>query len=213
MQRKTKNKNRNKPFILLTILIFALAIFTNLGHFPFRFFYTPGQDAPETLDGIPLYADYLPDGSAARPGTKRRILYVTIHETDNPSASADAQAHNTYLHEIASSKKLSWHYTVDDHQIYHHIPDDEIAFNAGDGYTKDGGNMDGIGIEMCVNAGGDYEQTLKNTAKLTAYLLRTYDLSIDQVKKHQDFSGKHCPSRLLSAGRWPEFLEMVQKEL
>ncbi len=208
-----RNRNHNKVFLVIAVLIFGAAIMINSNGSLFEFFYTRGQEAPEMLDGIPLYTDYLPEGSAARPGTKREIMYVTIHETDNPSASADAKAHNEYLHQIAESKKLSWHYTVDDLEIYHHIPDDEIAFNAGDGYKKDGGNIEGIGIEMCVNAGGDYEQTLRNTAKLTAYLLRTYDLSLSQVKKHQDFSGKQCPSKLIAAGRWPEFLQMVEQEL
>ena len=35
--------------------------------------------------------------------------------------------------------------------IYHHLPDDETAYHAGDGMEKNGGNMNGIGIEMCVN--------------------------------------------------------------
>jgi N-acetylmuramoyl-L-alanine amidase CwlA len=43
--------------------------------------------------------------------------------------------------------------------------------------------------------------------------LAAYDLEIDAVKKHEDFSGKHCPDLLLSAGRWEEFVEMVKLEM
>ena len=42
---------------------------------------------------------------------------------------------------------------------------------------KNGGNMNGIGIEMCVNSDGNYEQTLINTEKLCARLLIEYDLN------------------------------------
>ena len=101
---------------------------------------------------------------------------------------------------------------MDDHEIYYHIPDNEIAFHAGDGLSKDGGNLNGIGIEMCVNPENDYELTLQNTAKLAAMLLEAYDLDIRDVKKHEDFSGKNCPEILLKEGRWDEFVEMVKLE-
>ena len=166
---------------------------------------------PEEIDGISVYTDLLSEGIPGRPGIKREIKYIAIHETDNEAPSADAEAHNGYIHEIAEIEKISWHYTVDDHQIYHHLPDNEISFNAGDTYTKDGGNMNAIAIEMCVNEGGDYEKTLENAAKLTAYLMNEYNLDINDVKKHQDFSGKICPSRLIKSGRWEEFLKKIEK--
>ena len=51
---------------------------------------------------------------------------------------------------------MSWHYTVDDHAIVQHLPDYETAYHAGDG--KDGpGNATSIAVEICVNAGGDFE--------------------------------------------------------
>ena len=33
------------------------------------------------------------------------------------------------------------------------------------------------------------------------------------LKKHQDFSGKICPSKLINAGRWDEFVQKVEKNL
>ena len=106
------------------------------------------------------------------PGQTREIKYLVIHETDNFSGGADAAAHNSFIHQNADADNgiVSWHYTVDDHQIYHHLPDTETAYHAGDMMTEDGGNMNGIGIEMCVNEGGNYEQTLINTEKLCAQL-------------------------------------------
>ncbi|HWQ78213.1 MAG TPA: N-acetylmuramoyl-L-alanine amidase [Anaerovoracaceae bacterium] len=171
------------------------------------------RDPVSEVGAIPVITDFIPKGTMARPGQERKIEYIVIHETGNAGRNADAASHNNYLHETADSQTKSWHYTVDDHEIYYHIPDNEIAFHAGDGLSKDGGNLNGIGIEMCINPENDYEQTLKNTAALTAMLLTAYDLDIDRVKTHCDFSGKNCPEILLGEGRWEEFIDMVKQEL
>ena len=149
----------------------------------------------------------------ARTGEERKILYVVIHETDNVNEGADAEAHNNFIHTNGASNELSWHYTVDDHEIWHHLPDNETAFHAGDHMEDKGGNKNGIGVEMCVNADGDYEKTLQNAQLLATQLLYEYDLDIDALKKHQDFSGKICPSKLINAGRWDEFVQKVEQNL
>ncbi len=165
------------------------------------------------VGAIPVITDFVPENTLERPGDLRKIKYIVIHETGNPGKNANAASHNNYLHTEADNQQKSWHYTVDDHEIYYHIPDNEIAFHAGDGLSKDGGNLNGIGIEMCINPENDYEQTLKNTAKLVAVLIEAYDLDISCVKKHQDFSGKICPNYLINSGRWNEFIDMVAQEL
>lgn len=75
----------------------------------------------------------------------------------------------------------------------------------------DGGNTCGIGIELCVAEDNDYEETLKNGALLAGYLLWKYDLGMEGLKKHQDFSGKICPARLINENRWDEFCKMVEE--
>ena len=135
-------------------------------------------------------------------------------ETDNTGTGANAAAHNSFIHQNANAEEgiVSWHYTVDDHEIYHHLPDDETAYHAGDGMEKNGGNMNGIGIEMCVNEGGNYEQTLINTEKLCAQLCLAYNLNPDKaLKKHQDFMEKVCPAKLINEGRWDEFCAAVKQ--
>lgn len=166
----------------------------------------------EAAGDVPIIHDYLPWDHVRRPGEIRDIMYLTIHETDNWSQTADAQAHSAWLHTSTDSPN-SWHYTVDDHCIYHHLPDNEVAWNAGDGRTAGGGNMNGIGIEMCVNEGSDYEQTLRNTALLCAQLLNAYGLEVDDIRFHADFMDKLCPRRLISDGRVDEFLQMVKDDL
>lgn len=78
---------------------------------------------PITVDGIPVTTRLLPEGCAGRPGTLRQIKYVVIHDTDNTSTGANAKNHANYLENTAKETPLSWHYTVDDHEIFHHLPD------------------------------------------------------------------------------------------
>ena len=83
-------------------------------------------------------------------------------KTGNAAKGADAAAHGAYLDSAAGEDDLvSWHYTVDDHAIVQHLPDYETAYHAGDG--KDGpGNATSIAVEICVNAGGDFEAAKAN---------------------------------------------------
>ena len=167
-----------------------------------------------TLDevhGIPVNHVYIPYDSSRRPGEIREIRFLTIHETDNRSSGADALAHSNWL--IGDTTDItSWHYTVDDHSIYHNLPDNEIAWNAGDNRSRDGGNMNGIGIEMCVNVSGDFDQTVRNTAWLCAELLQAYGLTPDDVYLHRDFMGKICPHRLITEDKVTWFKELVQAD-
>lgn len=165
----------------------------------------------ESAGDVPVVHSYIPWGSSRRPGEVREIRYIVIHETDNRRDSADAEAHNTYLTENGTDI-TAWHYTVDDHSVYHNIPDNEIAWNAGDSRTKDGGNMNGIGIELCVNIGNDYDATLVHGAMLAASLMKTYDLTPEDLRLHEDFMDKICPHRMITEGRVSEFQQMVKDD-
>ncbi|HIT52378.1 MAG TPA: N-acetylmuramoyl-L-alanine amidase [Candidatus Fimivicinus intestinavium] len=172
------------------------------------------KDRPEVTEiyGVPVHTVLISDTLPGRPGIKREVKFIVIHETGNPSQGADAKAHSDYLLS-GGEGTTSWHYTVDDHEIYHHIPDSEVSWNAGDQRREPGGNMNGISIELCVNSDGDFEKTFENGARLTAYLLKAYDLELDAVKQHHDFNGKNCPQTIRESGRWEEFLERVERWL
>ena len=206
---------------MIWILVFLLALILSLTAWNLLSKKTEEETAERTYwttaqkiasaNSIEIVHDYIPLSSPRRPGEIREIRYIIIHETDNRSAGANAAAHSALL--LGNTEDTtSWHYTVDDHSIYHHIPDNEISWNAGDNRTADGGNQNGIAIEMCVNIGNDYEKTLENTAALTAELMKAYDLTLDDVRLHQSFSGKICPHRLITEGRVKEFYQMIKDE-
>ena len=170
------------------------------------------DETTTSIDGIPLYTDFLDPQWRGRTGELRQIRWLVIHETGNTEAGADAAMHNRYLHSKEQKEiPLSWHYTVDDHQIYHHLPDAERGYHASDSSVKGGGNECGIGIEICVNADGDYDKAVDNAAHLAARLLKQYHLTISDVKQHGDFTSKNCPERLRQGDRYAQFLEKIKQ--
>lgn len=184
--------------ILLSVLI-SVVIGTAVKH-P-----TPHSAEPQKVYDVPVHTNYISKSLPCRPGELRKIKYIVIHETGNTAKGSTAKGHSDYL-KGGGAGNVSWHYTVDDSEIYHHIPDNEVAWHAGERT----GNTYGVGIELCVNSDGDFNKTFENGAKLTAYLLETYDLEIEDVKQHFDFNGKNCPQTIRETGRWEEFLSRVE---
>ena len=163
---------------------------------------------PDIVGETPVVTQLLPEGHTARLGVLRKIKTIVIHETDNTARGADAAAHASFM--LGNDERnVSWHYTVDKDEIYHHLPDNEIAFHAG---TADD-NQYGIGIEICVNKDGDYKKAVDNAARLTALLLREYELESDSIKQHYDCTGKDCPRFMRERGEWDSFLKKVSDYL
>jgi N-acetyl-anhydromuramyl-L-alanine amidase AmpD len=210
--RGRKRRRRLRPPVL--ILLIALGTLTVLGlcvgiHNLLSEKAPAEPVYPDAVYGVPVHTVLMPEELEARTGVKRTIRYIVVHETGNTAAGADAKSHSDYL-TGGKGGETSWHYTVDDHEIYHHVPDDEVAWHAGDTKDPEGGNAHGIGIELCVNSDGNFEKTLDNGAKLVAYLLRAYHLDLDAVTQHADYMEKNCPQTLRDTGRWEEFLSTVE---
>jgi N-acetylmuramoyl-L-alanine amidase/Penicillin-insensitive murein endopeptidase len=167
-----------------------------------------------------LEENLIPKGRTNRPGTANSLSFITIHNTDNTDAGADARAHGNFVKNTGyyiyngSKNWVSWHYTVDDKRIVKHLPIEEKAFHAGSANTQS------IAIEICMFRGIDQDAAFLRAARLCAVLL--YDLSslngdIQKIKPHQFWTGKNCPRLLLNNGRvgskWNQFLQMVQEQL
>lgn len=199
------NNLNKKNKILLSILCLLLAVVIVAGVGSLFKKPTSHSAEPENVYGVAVYNDFISETLPCRPGTLRKIKYVVIHETANAAKGSNAKNHSEFL-KRGGEGKVSWHYTVDDTEIYHHIPDNEEAWHAGERE----GNAHGIGVELCVNSDGDFEKTFENGAKLTAYLIEAYNLSIDDVRQHNHFSGKNCPMKIRESDRWDEFLQRVE---
>jgi N-acetylmuramoyl-L-alanine amidase len=174
----------------------------------------------ELAASLKLEENMIPAGRKNRPGTLNVPKYITIHNTDNASAGADARSHGRFLisagHYMLNGKQhwVSWHYSVDDKRVVKHLPISEKAYHAASA------NGQSIAIEVCMNAGIDQEKAFLNAARLTALLL--YDLSalnrdVNKVVPHHFWTGKNCPRLLLNNGqvgsKWKDFQRLIQQEL
>ncbi|MGE7883791.1 S-layer homology domain-containing protein [Bacillus sp. NPDC094077] len=168
--------------------------------------------APATLQtnniyGVTFKEMIVPKGNDnIRPGYAMVPKYITIHETANTAKGANALNHAKYLDSQArgtADRAASWHFTVDDKEIYQHLPVNEVGWHAG----NKTGNYESIGIEIAVNQDGNYEKAVENARKLAAYLMNELNISLDNVQKHQFWSGKNCPAFMIQRGQWDAFLK------
>lgn len=160
-----------------------------------------------------LKIDHIADGRPNRPTTPIKPKYITVHNTANPSVGADAEAHakfvkNTGYYMYKGAKRyVSWHYTVDDDSIVRHLPLNEAGLHAG----NKTGNLESVGIEICMNTDGDQGEAFERAQRLIACLCYDLDLDPDKaVKPHMHWSGKKCPQLLLDNGelgvKWSKFI-------
>ena len=103
--------------------------------------------------------------------TGQTPLYIVIHNTDNKSATADAEAHAS-AQRNGNFHGYSAHVFVDDKSAYQALPYNRGAWHVGVNY---GGklfgtvnNRNSIGIEMCMNDGYNYEKAFQNTTSRPA---------------------------------------------
>lgn len=136
------------------------------------------------------------------------IEYITIHDTGNYRATADAKSHAAYIYNGSGGARVSWHYTCDSKGIIQHFEDNQACWHAGENV----GNTTSLSIEICVNDRAGFKQACRNAAWLTAHLMKRHNLGINRVVQHNHWSGKNCPAELRSGAwgvSWDDFLTMV----
>ena len=154
-----------------------------------------------------------------------QIRYLVYHYTGNDGDKAANNA-SYFQHNIV---KASAHYFVDDTTVYLSVPELKVAWSVGGNKypnaDKTGGgtmygvitNTNSIAIEMCDTIrNGVYqasEATLANAAALGRALMKKYGIPIENVYRHFDVTGKHCPSYLVNAQKWAEFKERLTMDI
>lgn len=153
---------------------------------------------------------FIPKGTKARSGYAMTPKYITLHNTANTKKGADAESHADYLSGSGKNSYVSYHYVVDDKEIYQLLPDNEMAWHAGDGSTGTG-NRQSLAIEICENSDGDILKATNLAVELTAYLMKKYGISINNVVQHNKWSGKNCPNRIRKGDpyNWTTFKNKV----
>ncbi|MCY7892042.1 N-acetylmuramoyl-L-alanine amidase [Bacillus vallismortis] len=148
---------------------------------------------------VNIIQDFIPKGNKNRPAYPMDPLYITVHNTSNTAKGADSASHARYVKNPGTA--TSWHFTVDDKEIYQHLPLNENGWHAGDGNGT--GNRKSIGIEICENSDGDFEKAVSNAQWLIKKLMKDQGIPFANVVPHQNWSGKYCPHKLLD--RWDSF--------
>lgn len=149
---------------------------------------------------------------------QENILWIVVHESGMPLVGQNATLLATIQYEnaygLGRTTTASWHYQVDETGIYQSFDDKVYAWHAGGDYGKwlPYRNSNSIGIEMCINQDGNYDGSMAHDAKLVAELMHRYNLTMDNVVRHHDTSGKECPSYMIRTNRYEEFLEKVCQE-
>ena len=157
-----------------------------------------------------------------RPGQKLvTVKGIVIHWTANTAKGADATRHRKYVQN--TDRYGAAQYYVDDKIVMQIMPENEVAWAVGaNSYTKIGKslyangkppNYTTISIEMCVNSDADFKLVVENTVELVVYLLQKYHLTINDIYRHYDITGKDCPHMYINQKDWGVFLYRVKDAL
>jgi N-acetyl-anhydromuramyl-L-alanine amidase AmpD len=152
-------------------------------------------------------------------GSVSRIEYIVIHYV---GALGGAKGNCQWYAEC--NRNASAHYYVDhDGSIWQSVEDANIAWHCGSatGYKHPKcRNGNSIGIEMCVRkkntktlwaSDKDWyfeDATVASTIELTKYLMKKYDIPVENVIRHYDVTGKICPNPYVynyTKHTWDEF--------
>lgn len=159
--------------------------------------------------------------------------YITVHATENLNSTADR--HALYLsnkgrksgnRRFGRSGWVTWHFTVDDHEIVQHLKTTEQGDHADYGGR---GDRQSIAIEICEFSDSHRQAAaIDRAARLAAALANRYDIPTRNIVPHKhwprhDFRyGKPCPKILLTRDRhvpggwrlgekWQRFLALVDR--
>lgn len=150
----------------------------------------------------------------SRSGEKQgKIEYIVVHWVGN--AGSSAIANRNYFEALATSHKTSAssHYIIGlEGEIIRCIPDNEVAFHSGS-YSM---NRKSIGIEDChLDWDGKFnDNTYNSLVELCANLCKQYGISINNLIRHYDVTGKECPRYYVrNENEWIKFKQDVQNKI
>ena len=149
-----------------------------------------------------------------RSGEKQnKIQNVVVHWVGN--AGSSALGNRNYFNSLATSRKTSAssHYIIGlNGEILRCIPENEVAFHSGS-YSM---NRKSIGIETChPDWNGKFaEATYNSLVELCADICKRYGLSINNIIRHYDVTGKDCPRYYVqNPSEWIKFKNDVANKL
>ena len=165
-----------------------------------------------TIGSAKVIVDILPKGKVI-PNVLMVNNFITIHNTGN--IGAPAKNNHNYMKNCNKhgERIASWHFTVDDKEIYQAAPANMRCYHAG----TSRGNNTSIGIEICMfNDKERQRKAYMNAIELVKILLKYYNLSVDKVRQHYEWTKKDCPAWLRSGKfgyTWTWFTKQISETL
>jgi N-acetylmuramoyl-L-alanine amidase CwlA len=114
---------------------------------------------------------------------------ITAHSTGN--ANSTAQNERDWLDNESNTRDASWNYVVAEDVIIQALPDDAETWHC----SNSTGNKHSLSVEICES--GDRKKTLLNATEFIASKLKELNLTVSDLRKHYDWSGKNCPRILI----------------
>ena len=148
-------------------------------------------------------------------GRSKDIEYIVIHYTSNKGDTAQNNA--VYFSRQKLNPPASANYFVDENEIWQSVLDTDTAWHCGaktyrHKYCR---NDNSLGIEICMNDkdGNIRLKSIANAIKLTKMLMQKYNISIDNVIRHYDVTGKDCPRPMVEdENLWTSFKQSLLQE-
>ena len=134
---------------------------------------------------------FLTPNKYSRPGIKlEKVTKIAVHYVGNPRSTA--KNNRDYFENLKDTHEryVSAHFVIGlEGEIVQCIPLDEWSYctNQVNGYS--------ISIECCHpdSTGKFNKETEDSLVELCAFLCKKFGLSADDVIRHYDVTGKHCP--------------------
>jgi len=139
--------------------------------------------------------------------------YIVIHNTDNFRAGADALTHAKA--QFNGNLSTSVHYYTDDGDTVYQVASNDrgcwhVGVNYGGRLFGNVSNRNSIGVEMCVQAGYDFNKAFANTVTFVRQLMEETGIPAERVLQHYDVCAKNCPSQIRAKDMWEEFKRQIQ---
>lgn len=148
--------------------------------------------------------------------------YIVIHNAGGGTAKTVRDYFEQCLgpNPEAGRAGICAHYSVDQDEIYQILEDNwNGQHTKGNGHYAPWGqglpkgtctNANAIGIEIADGSSVDFDKATDNAIELIRYLMKTYNIPIENVVRHGDTQDKPCPYTTMKKNLWGYMKETIK---
>lgn len=220
-QKRIQERNRSIRIILLCVFCVFFALLA--GFLMFRSLKNREaekiaslalkENTSEEWEGAPpIDVQLLTENPYSRPGIPiTAINGIVIHYTANPGSSAIDNRNYFENLKDRQDNQVSSHFVIGtEGEIVQCIPSSEIA------YASNSRNDDTLSIECChLDETGQFtDATYQSLVELVGWLCKRFDISVDNVIRHYDVTGKDCPRYFVqNPDAWTQLKADIQAQI